>query len=223
MGLIAEQHRSKCPFCTGMVTLGYSDPDWPTVIHTEPICMDIKKIMKGFAVGAGVAAIGLGIKKILEQENPELEGPRAPGLDASENLILQLDDSIRQMARNLIQAAYNDGINLRVTNGYRSNAEQERLYNQGRTTPGPIVTKAKAGSSWHNHRLAFDVGVVDADGKITWPNDVPLWDRIGKIGKSVGLNWGGDFVGFTDRPHFDYHRDLTIADAMAGKRPERVV
>ena len=44
-----------------------------------------------------------------------------------------------------------------ITDGYRSRAEQTKLYAQGRTSLGKIVTYAKAGQSPHNYGLAFDI------------------------------------------------------------------
>lgn len=44
-----------------------------------------------------------------------------------------------------------------VTEGFRSPERQAQLYAQGRTTPGEIVTKARAGESAHNYGLAADV------------------------------------------------------------------
>lgn len=163
--------------------------------------------------GYGALAIGGGlvIKKLTEKE------PR--GLAQSERYITRLDPSIRNMARELLTRASNVGIDLVVTQGLRDNAEQQRLYDQGRTTEGPIVTNAPPGSSWHNFGLAFDVAVLSPEGKATWPNDSALWDRIGQLGKASGLTWGGDFASIKDRPHFEYHPGVTLADARQGKKP----
>ena len=213
--LFVEIGRHDCPYCHGIVTVGGDETNY-VIIHTEPICMNMDKLIKGFAIGAGVTAVGLAIKSAMSEKS---EFKTAPGLKSSETHIAKLHESIQPLARDLIQRAYNVGLDLVVTNGFRSNAEQERLYNQGRTTPGPIVTKAKPGTSWHNHGLAFDVAVRGPNGQATWPNDTALWKRIGSVGKTIGLRWGGDFDGFTDNPHFEYHPSMTIADAMAGKRP----
>lgn len=63
---------------------------------------------------------------------------------------------------------------------------------------------------WHNFGLAFDV-VPFVNGKAVW--DSPFWNRIGDLGKRVGLFWGGDFQSFKDNPHFEFHPDLTLAKA----------
>src|SRR3990167_8432100 len=65
------------------------------------------------------------------------------------------------------------GVEVFLTCTYRSGEEQNRLYAQGRTTPGRIVTNAKAGQSAHNHAtpqgkpaaLAYDVAML-VNGKL---------------------------------------------------------
>ena len=82
--------------------------------------------------------------------------------------------------------------------------QQQRLYNQGRTEPGQIVTNARPGKSYHNYALAFDV--VDRDKGYNAD-----WQAIGRIGKSIGLTWGGDWKNFKDRPHFQI-KGYTISE-----------
>jgi len=175
--------------------------------------MNIKKLLIG---GAVVLATGYAGTKVFSGKAAR---PEPPGLKLSQSVLRGLHGSIRPMAVELLYAAAAKGIPLVITSGFRSSDAQARLYAQGRTTPGRIVTHAKPGVSWHNYGLAFDVAVLK-DGKATWPNDRALWNRIGAIGKLVGLTWGGDFPeDQIDLPHFDHHPDMRIADAMAGKRP----
>ena len=179
--------------------------------------MDIKKLLLAAGAVSVAALSALAFRKKGGTEPGKVSD--APGLPASEAHIGKLDPSIQGMVRELLASAWTEaGIPLIVTNGLRDNDEQARLYAQGRTAPGPIVTKAPPGSSWHNFGLAFDVAVLKG-GKPTWPNDLKLWGEIGRLGKAVGLAWGGDFTTITDRPHFEYHPELHLADARAGKRP----
>ena len=81
-----------------------------------------------------------------------------------------LDDLIlpaRTRVQAFLETAKKQGIDLLVTSTYRDNASQNALYAQGRTTPGKIVTNAKAGQSWHNYRCAVDVVPIVA-GKPRW-------------------------------------------------------
>jgi peptidoglycan L-alanyl-D-glutamate endopeptidase CwlK len=123
--------------------------------------------------------------------------------------IEDLHPVVAEKARQLIELCKAEGIDLRVTSTLRTLAEQAELYAQGRTKPGQIVTQAKPGQSWHNWGLAFDVAPFYA-GKPQWNSR--HWDRIGELGKKLGLSWGGTWLR-PDRPHFEYHPGLTLAQA----------
>ncbi|TLY41369.1 MAG: M15 family metallopeptidase [Nitrospirae bacterium] len=75
-----------------------------------------------------------------------------------------------------------------------------------------IVTKAKGGQSYHNFGLAFDIVVLDSLGKADWDTNHPGWKKAGDLGKSVGLEWGGDWKSFKDLPHFQYTGGLTLEE-----------
>lgn len=67
------------------------------------------------------------------------------------------------------------------------------------------VTNAGPGMSLHGYGYAFDAAPIK-DGKGVWETDdhweLKLWQDMGNIGVSVGLEWGGNWEGFTDMPHF---------------------
>jgi hypothetical protein len=65
-----------------------------------------------------------------------------------------------------------------VVQGKRDFAYQDKLYAQGRTTPGEIVTNAKGHQSAHCWGLAVDVAHLDADGKEHWDYEDPAWQRL---------------------------------------------
>lgn len=90
----------------------------------------------------------------------------------------------------------------------RTKEEQDKLYAQGRTMPGKIVTQAKGGDSMHNYAVAFDICPI-VNGKAVW--EISLFNKIGKLGMDIGLEWGGSWKKFIDRPHFQYTagHDLT--------------
>jgi peptidoglycan L-alanyl-D-glutamate endopeptidase CwlK len=101
------------------------------------------------------------------------------------------------------------GITAFLTCTYRSSAEQDDLYAQGRTKPGKRVTNAKGGQSQHNTTLqgkpaarAFDIAIKNRDGTVNWDASHPHWKQVGVIGKEIGLVWGGDWK-IRDLPHFE--------------------
>ncbi len=122
----------------------------------------------------------------------------------------QLDSRLRQPATDFINAVQSElHIQLRVTQGYRSIEEQNALYEQGRTTPGNIVTNARGGQSYHNYGLAFDVVVME-NGEAKW--DKPVTQAIADIAADHGFEWGGSWSTFQDRPHFQNTFDQSLSD-----------
>lgn len=132
-----------------------------------------------------------------------------------------LHPRVQDMAREFMAKCRAAGIELLITSTYRDAESQDALYAQGRTSPGRIVTNARAGQSWHNYGLAFDVVPLRA-GKPVWGTtgaDLALWRQVGEIGKRCGLEWAGEWVRFREYPHFQWAGGLTLADLQAGKRP----
>jgi peptidoglycan L-alanyl-D-glutamate endopeptidase CwlK len=110
------------------------------------------------------------------------------------------------------------GITIEVISGLRSWAQQAALYAQGRTKPGPIVTKARPGSSWHNYGLAIDLGLFAA-GKYLDSADPKRADRIyrelGALAATRGIEWAGTWKTFTESPHFQNRFGMTLAELRA--------
>jgi hypothetical protein len=139
--------------------------------------------------------------------------------EPSEKVVQKLHPKIREKAREFIVKAEKQGVILRITSGLRTWEEQDALYAQGRTKPGNVVTNAKGGSSNHNYGLAFDVVPIE-NGNVNWNSK--NWNKIGQIGKSVGFDWGGDWSGFVDKPHFEMLFGNNVSSLkkmyLAGKR-----
>ena len=124
-----------------------------------------------------------------------------------------------------------NGIGVLVTSTERDDEAQDALYAQGRTKPGKIVTNARAGYSWHNHRCAVDVvptrnGVpiwgtkgdgIDADPDDDQVDDMEVWERVATHGETAGLEWAGRWRSFKEFAHFQYTGGLTLADLRAGQ------
>jgi peptidoglycan L-alanyl-D-glutamate endopeptidase CwlK len=112
-----------------------------------------------------------------------------------------LHPRLRTLCRQLIDLSRQNGIEIIITQTLRTRQEQDALYAQGRTASGNIVTNVRYPYSMHCWGLAFDVAVM-LNGKVTW-NRLDLYDRVGQLGKSLGLRWGGDFKTLKDRPRFE--------------------
>ena len=125
---------------------------------------------------------------------------------------------VKQKVEELISICNDEGIDLLVTSTYRDNESQAALYAQGRTAMGHIVTNANAGDSFHNYRCAVDI-VPLKNGKPVWGtkgDDGELWQKIGKIGEGVGLEWAGNWRTFKELAHFQFTNGHTLAQLKQG-------
>src|SRR5712692_1332214 len=77
----------------------------------------------------------------------------------------------REKARRLLGRLAAEGIPFQLFEGLRSPERQQYLYAQGRTRPGPIVTKAQPWTSYHQYGLAGDF--------VLFENGVWSWDATG--------------------------------------------
>lgn len=110
----------------------------------------------------------------------------------------------------LIYRARNEDIDVGLFCGTRTFGQQAELYAKGRTLPGEIVTNAKPGYSWHNYGLAADISFL-TKGEWDWTKD---FKPLGKLGKELGLEWGGDWENFKDMGHFQITHGLHIEEAF---------
>jgi peptidoglycan L-alanyl-D-glutamate endopeptidase CwlK len=116
----------------------------------------------------------------------------------------------------------------RVTFSLRTMKEQLAIYNQGRSTPGPIVTNAKPGASYHNWGLAIDFCLILDGTEVSWNtlkdydgDKVSDWMEVVNIFKAKGWEWGGDWRSLKDYPHlqknFGHHWSELLALYKGGR------
>lgn len=117
---------------------------------------------------------------------------------------------VARKANELERLCAMEGFPIRITEGVRSCERQNALYAQGRTLPLPVVTNAKCGESLHQYGVAFDI--VFRNTGYQGP-----WERVGELGESLGLQWGGRWTAFPDRPHFELRLTYTLADFQRGR------
>lgn len=146
------------------------------------------------------------------QEIAALEGRFDPN---SEAYIGTLHLRAQPLARRSLAALKAHGLNVRIVSGTRTYAEQTTLYAKGRFgSTEAQVTNAKAGQSWHNFGMAWDIGLFDSGGGYIEAD--PPYKAAGPIGRIAGVDWGGDWITFQDYPHFQVAaagRDVSLACA----------
>ena len=97
-----------------------------------------------------------------------------------------------------------------VTCTYRPVEEQQALYAQGRTKPGPVVTQLDGVKHRSNHNMlpcrALDFAVL-VYGKVSW--DVVEYMEVGALVLvGSGLVWGGNWPHFKDYPHVELPQEV---------------
>lgn len=89
-----------------------------------------------------------------------------------------------------------EGLDVIITETYRSQERQVELYAQGRTKPGKEVTWTL--NSRHKSRQAWDITF-----KSTGYDDLSKFAKAGAIAQKLGITWGGKWSP-PDNPHFEY-------------------
>lgn len=136
----------------------------------------------------------------------------------TEATIATLTPATQAIARTFLQAIIQSnrlprGWQIKLISGLRTYEQQQALYDEGRTTPGPVVTDAPPGYSNHNFGIAFDLGIFNdagqyiddlVDSGVMTEKEVSFYYRqFPPIARPLGLIWGGDWVTIDDEPHYE--------------------
>lgn len=133
--------------------------------------------------------------------------------------IATLVPKAQRAARIFMSKAKGFKYEVKILSGTRTYAQQTVIFNQGRTTPGNIVTNARAGQSNHNFGIAWDVGIFDKGVYFTGRNAkeeqayIALRDFTKPFTPSIA--WGGDWKSSKDRPHYEMRTNKTTAQVRA--------
>ncbi len=110
--------------------------------------------------------------------------------------IQHLHPDVQFIAQSLIDSCKKQNLNICITDTFRTRQEQNAI-------PAEF-TGCKYPYSMHNWGLAFDfcknsktAPYDDSDG---------FFKKVGNIGKSLGLEWGGDWTNPVDKPHLQLNR-----------------
>ena len=102
---------------------------------------------------------------------------------------------MQKQTQKLIAYANENGYDVQITSGYRSQEKQKQLQEQYKDQPGRVAKR-----SAHCEGKAIDIRVTK-DGV---ESDTG-YSMLGQYAKSeLNMRWGGDFSSFRERWHFDY-------------------
>ncbi len=126
----------------------------------------------------------------------------------SEATLALVDPALATRVRDAAAVLEAEGTWVLVVSGLRTAAEQNALYAQGRTTPGHIVTNARAGFSMHNYGLAVDVVpyLSGSSGQLNWNPNTPQFRAMVSALENEDLIWGGSWKTIPDEDHFQMPR-----------------
>jgi len=134
--------------------------------------------------------------------------------------IQQLEPATRDMVEKGIAILRAQGIRFWVNETLRTKATQEAYYAQGRKTIEQVNALRKTAGLWplgakeneksvtqtlnsrHILGQAIDIVPADKDGGPWWGAPQSEYLKIAAVMKSVGLEWGGDWKGGWDQPHY---------------------
>lgn len=135
-------------------------------------------------------------------------------------MLIPTQRKAREFMKDIGQVGLSQGLSVRILSGTRTFDEQNELYAQGRTSPGDVVTNARAGYSNHNFGIAWDVGIFNEkseyiddliDKKMMTSKAVDAeYKKVGAYGKARGLFWGGEWTK-PDYPHFQMRDNNELA------------
>lgn len=109
----------------------------------------------------------------------------------------KLDPKFRPYVEKLLQACRKAQLYITVIETLRTEAQhQEDLKNK--------ISWVK--HSKHQDGLAVDIAPNDLLKEKGWAPDSPLWEKLGELGESVGMTWGGRWKQ-KDLDHFEYKGD----------------
>lgn len=133
----------------------------------------------------------------------------------SEKALVTLLPAMQRKARMILQLGVEQqastGVRCILLSGTRTYAEQNRLY-----ALRPKVTNAHGGQSNHNFGIAVDVGLFKDGRYLTGANHAEdrIYADFAALVKSKvpGIEWGGDWHGFPDAPHYQLATGRTLAE-----------
>ena len=129
--------------------------------------------------------------------NKNTDTAPAPSID-----IKGLQPQMQTALQELHKRALAEGIDFKIESGYRTNAQQQKLYETSREGGA-----AKPGYSQHEKGMAVDLSIANKSGV----DSKRAKQRLGQIWGQMGYTWGGDWAKNKEDWHFDMRSSSNLA------------
>jgi hypothetical protein len=144
---------------------------------------------------------------------PTSQPTTAPAISAAEQAKIDaLFSQMRPLATQLLQNAAKDlepdCVKIKLGETLRTAQRQDQIPSEN--------TQVRGLNSMHCWGLAFDFQLFDKEGKYMTlqgknaAKEKVFYERVGKIGKELGLIWGGDWKNPYDPSHFQFDIDKIL-------------
>jgi peptidoglycan L-alanyl-D-glutamate endopeptidase CwlK len=117
--------------------------------------------------------------------------------------LIGLAPKFRLAVDRTLAAMHRDGFDPVVAETLRTEDRQAFLYGFGRDYDdgrGIVTNSRTAAQTWHGYGLAADI--ISATRR--WNAAADFWQALGIHARANGLEWGGDWASFPDRPHVQW-------------------
>lgn len=95
---------------------------------------------------------------------------------------------------------------VRFANTFRSLADQATALAAG---------KSKVSLGWHQFGLAFDVAIISPEGVYIADGQDERYTMFGQEAVKAGCVWGGNWHGFPDPAHAEFHPGFALSHYIA--------
>ena len=146
------------------------------------------------------------------------QGARLPGDGRAKPAVRDVTDACRDLSELVpyvrtrlekwMAKCLSEGLDVRISETYRSQARQEYLYSHGKTQVRSLGA--------HYFRVAADFFIKG--GSDIYPEE--KMKAAADIAKTYGFEWGGDWKSFKDTPHLQMLGGITLAEYRQGRRPK---
>lgn len=117
-----------------------------------------------------------------------------------------LDSRARPLFCELIAQAAAEGIPVMIVNVLRNDEEQADNLARGvsATLKSKHLPQLPEGKSLAIDICPYDTFSLHGSDKLKWDTSDPAWAKLGEIGESIGLRWGGRWKKPLDPGHFEF-------------------